>query len=101
MASASIVVFFIVVAMAGAILLPLLYWFLAFWQRKRKLIGLSNLSMVLSILPILSFSALYYGKEISAKYFLIFFSVTPFVSSLLLIVLLALTVYKARNRNDL
>jgi hypothetical protein len=101
MASASPVVFVLFVAMAGAILLPILWWCLAFWQRKHKLSGLSKLSMLLSIIPILSASVLHYGKEISAKYSLIFFSVTPFISFLLLIVLFVLTIYKARNKSDL
>jgi len=101
MASAAPVAFVILVAMAGAILLPLLWWFLAFWQRKYKLAGLFKLSIVLSIMPILSVLALHYGKEISAKYSLIFFSVTPFVSFFLLIVLLIITIYKTRNRSDL
>ena len=88
MASASPVAFVILVGMAGAILLPILWWCLAFWQRKHNLNRLSKLSMVLSIIPILSVFALHYGKEISAKYSVIFFSATPFVSSLLLIVLM-------------
>lgn len=97
MASASPVAFVILVAMVGAVLLPLLWWGLALWQWKYKLPGLSKISMVLSIMPILSVLALHYGKELSAKYSVIFFSVTPFISSFLLVVIFSLTVYKVRN----
>ncbi len=94
MASASPVAFVILVAMVGAVLLPLLWWGLALWQWKYKLRGLSKISLVLSIMPILSVLVLYNGKEISAKYSVILFSATPFISSFLLVVILGLTVYK-------
>lgn len=58
MASASPVAFVILVAMVGAVLLPLLWLGLALFQWKYKLRGLSKISMVLSIMPILSVLAL-------------------------------------------
>jgi hypothetical protein len=62
---------------------------------------LFKLSIALSILPILSASAIHYGKEISAKYSLIFFTVTPFISSLLLMVLFVVTMYKVFKKDNL
>jgi hypothetical protein len=101
MASAAPVAFIVLVAMCGAVLLPVLWWCLAFWQRKRKLKGLSKLSMALSIVPIFSVVVLHYGKHISSKYSVIFFSATPFISIFLLIVLFVITIIKARNANSL
>jgi hypothetical protein len=97
MASASPVTFVILVAIIGAVLLPLLWWGLALWQRKYKLHGLSKISMVLSIMPILSVLSLQYGKEISAKYSMIIFSATPFVSVFLLVTIVGFSVYKVFN----
>jgi hypothetical protein len=100
-ASASPVALIIFIAMVGSILIPLLWWLLAFWQRKLRLTGLSNCSIALSAIPILSILGLFYGKSVSAKYSVIFFSIAPFVSTFLLIVILILTISKARNYNDL
>ncbi|HEY7885379.1 MAG TPA: hypothetical protein VIC08_10570 [Cellvibrionaceae bacterium] len=97
MASVAPVAFVILVAMAGAILLPLLWWVLALWQRKNKLLGLFKISMILSIIPIFSVLALYYGKEFSAKYSVIFFALTPFISAFLLAAVFGVTVNKVRN----
>ena len=80
MASASPVAIIILIGMVGVIFLPMLWCCLAFWQKKRGLKALSRLSMMLSTIPILSVFGLFYGKEISANFLLIFFSVTPFIS---------------------
>jgi len=89
----------IIIAVVSAVVLPVLWLFLAYWQRKRKLLSLSNVSMMLSLLPVLIFLALYYGKYISAKYSFIFFSVSPFLNILAFIVLFAYTIYKVRSYN--
>jgi hypothetical protein len=78
MASTSPLALIIVFALVGALILPLLWWILAFWQRKYSLFGFYKVSLLLSLMPIVSVIGLRLGGEISAKYSVIFFTVSPF-----------------------
>lgn len=100
MASVAPVALVVFVAMVGAVLLPLLWWGLALWQRKYKLRGLFRVSMILSVTPIFSVLSLYYGKEFSAKYSLLFFTLTPFVNALLLVMVFFVTIHKVRSSDQ-
>lgn len=101
MASAYPVAIGILIAFFGAVLLPVLWWCLAYWQRKRKLLFLSKLSMFFSVIPILSVFGLMYGTEISAKYSVIFFFTTPYLSCIIFLAIFALTMFRVRSQNDL
>lgn len=102
MASAQPVAILILIAMGSAVLLPPLWWVLSYWQYKIKLSRLSKISLFLSVIQILSVGVLFLGKSIlPAKLSVITFSLTPFLSMVLFIIILVVTIAKSRQRNDL
>ncbi len=101
MASTSPLALIIIFALAGALVLPLLWWVLAFWQRRYSLFGFYKISILLSLMPIVSVIGLRFGGEISAKYSVIFFTVSPFINILAFIAVFAITVRKVRSQNAL
>jgi hypothetical protein len=101
MASTSPLALIIVFALVGALILPLLWWILAFWQRKYSLFGFYKVSLLLSLMPIVSVIGLRLGGEISAKYSVIFFTVSPFINLLAFITVLTITILKVRSQNAL
>ena len=91
----------IVFSLVCVVILPLLWLVLAMWQRRCGLLVSSRVSIVLSMMPIISILGLYYGKEISAKYSVIFFAVSPFISVLALGTLFLITIFNVRSQNAL
>lgn len=98
MASASPVAIMILIAMISAIILPLLWWLLAYYQRKKQLHRLSKISFIFSFTPVLSVLGLYLREEISAKYLLIAFAATPFINVIAIIIACIITYFKLRNK---
>lgn len=101
MASTSPLALIIVFALVGALILPLLWWILAFWQRKYSLFGFYKVSLLLSLMPIVSVIGLRLGGEISAKYSVIFFTVSPFINLLAFITAFTITILKVRSQDAL
>ncbi|MDH2435976.1 hypothetical protein QCD60_25935 [Pokkaliibacter sp. MBI-7] len=102
MASAQPVTFLILIAIGSALLFPPLWWILSYWQCKIKQSRLSKISLFLSVIPILSIGVLFLGKSIfPAKLSVLTFSLSPFFSLVLFIVIMAITIAKSHQRNDL
>ena len=101
MASAYPVAIMIMIALVGAFILPVLWWWLAYYQRKKHLSTLSKVSFVFSFTSILSVLGLYFRETISAKYILIVFSVTPFINVIAIIVVCIITYIIIRKQNVL
>ena len=95
MASAYPIAVLMIIALAGAVVLPPLYWLLAFWQRKLGLQKLFKFSLALSTLPVFSLLFLFFGKEISAKYSVLLFFTAPVFCIFALIVIIVITSVKA------
>ena len=101
MASASPIAIIIMIALAGAIILPILWWLLAYYQRKKHLSTLSKISFVFSFTSVLSVLGLYFREVISAKYLFIAFSATPFINVIAIIVVCIITYIRIRKQNAL
>ena len=102
MASVQPLAFVILIAMGSAVLFPPLWWILSYWQYKIKQSCLSKISLFLSVVPILSIGVLFLGGSIlPAKFSVITFSLAPFFSLVLFIIVMVITIAKSRQRNDL
>ena len=101
MASAGPVALLILISVLSGFLLPIMCWILAYWQHKKKLHSLFRKTLALSLLPIISFVMLFYGKDyISAKYNLLYFFSTPFISFIIFLILFGFTI-KSSRKHDL
>lgn len=92
MASAGPVAVFLLLAICGTVVLPIIWWVLAFWQHRRGFKAWFKVSMALSLTPILGGAMLYVGNEgslISAKPALITFFLTPVANVVAILVTLA------------
>jgi len=98
MASASPVAIMILIAMASAVVLPILWWLLAYYQRKKQLNRLSIISFIFSFTPILSALGLNLREEISAKFLLIAFTATPFINVIAIIIVCIVTYVTLKNK---
>jgi len=98
MASVSPVAIMILIAMASAIIFPIFWWLLAYYQCKKKLFKLSIISFIFSLTPILSAFGLNLREDISAKFLLLGFGATPFINILAIIIVCITTFVKLKNK---
>ena len=98
MASASPVAIMILIAMISAVILPVIWWLIAYYQHKKRLNRLKIISFIFSLTPILSVLGLDLREEISAKFLVIAFSVTPFINVIAIIIVCVITCFKVRKK---
>ena len=98
MASASPVAMLILIAIASAIILPILWLLLAYYQRRKHLNRLSMISFLFSFTPILSVLGLNLKDQISAKVLIITFSATPFINVFAIVTVCIVTYIKLKNK---
>ena len=79
------------IAMVSTMVLPPLYWLIAFWQRKLGFSNLFKASLILSVLPVFSVLFFFYVEAVSSKYKLILLFTTPLFCMLSLIFVVVAT----------
>ena len=97
MASASPVAIMILIAMISAVTLPILWWFIVYFQYKKQLNRLKIISFIFSFTSILSVLGLYLREEISAKFLVIAFFVTPFINVIAIIIVCVITYFRVKK----
>lgn len=100
MASAYPVAAYLVFSLFGLVAFPVLWWLLAFWQKRRGLRKLSQTSLYWSVTPIAGFGALYIGAKgilVPPMVAGIFFFLIPVVNVVALIITAIITVAKIRT----
>lgn len=100
MASASPIAFTILLMVMSTVLLPLFWCFLAGWQQKHLLSGLFRFSLVALLSLLLPWLVLYFGREVSAKYSMIFLLIAPYFNIFLFLVVLCITAFKITKKHS-
>ena len=91
---------FIFLALAGALFLPVIWWLIAYWQRKKNLLQLYKVSLFFSLTPMASFGSLFMRDFVPSEFALIVFSLTPVVNIFGVLVVLIITFIYARKTDN-